>query len=213
MSPCDMRPKSKFKHCEKIWKKSCTFTAHIKITPKNFRSKFETYIEKQKRETQMWIVYRETQIWIRELFMTDFSFLFLDVCFEFWSENFRGYFNMCCEHAWFFSDLFAMFKFEFKPHVTRWHAIGACHLICGDAGAKKKTFPPHFLHCFTYFSFYLCGAVEVGVWSSPSSSPPHFLHCLATPWSTTPIHIHATQMDVFVDTSILVAVNMDRRKY
>jgi hypothetical protein len=158
---------------------------------------------------------------------------------------------MCCEHAWSFPDLFAMFNFEFKPHVTRWHAIGACHLICGDAGAKKKIFfspssqwkkypffhlarheeqfdrgeycyrvcsspsssPPHFLHCFTYFSFYLCGAVEVGVWSSPSSSPPHFLHCLATPWSTTPIHIHATQMDVFVDTSILVAVNMDRRKY
>jgi hypothetical protein len=65
---------------KKIWNKSCTFTAHIKITPKNFRSKFETYIEKQKRETQMGIVYRETQIWIRELFMTDFSFLFLDVC-------------------------------------------------------------------------------------------------------------------------------------
>jgi hypothetical protein len=72
-----------------------------------------------------------------------FLYFFLDVCFEFWSEIFRGYFNMCCEHAWFFSDLFAMFKFEFKPHVTRWHAIGACHLICGDAGAKKKIF---FLH-------------------------------------------------------------------
>jgi hypothetical protein len=53
MSPCDMRSKFKFKHCEKIWKKSCMFTAHIKITPKNFRSKFRTYIEKQKRETQM----------------------------------------------------------------------------------------------------------------------------------------------------------------
>jgi hypothetical protein len=125
-----MRSKFKFNHCEKIWKKSCMFTTHIKINPKNFRSKFETYIEKQKRETQMWIVYRETQIWIRELFMTDFSFLFLDVCFEFWSEIFRGYHNMCCEHAWLFSDFFAMFKFGFWPHVTRWHAKGACHLIC-----------------------------------------------------------------------------------
>ena len=25
---------------------------------------------------------------------------------------------MCCEHAWFFLDFFAMFKFEFGPHVT-----------------------------------------------------------------------------------------------
>jgi hypothetical protein len=25
---------------------------------------------------------------------------------------------------------FAMFKFEFRPHVTLWHAKGACHLIC-----------------------------------------------------------------------------------
>jgi hypothetical protein len=86
-TPCDMRPKSKLKHCEKIWNKSCTFTAHIKITPKNFRSKFEIYIEKQKRETQMWIVYIETQIWIRELFMTDFSF-FSRCMFRIWIWNF-----------------------------------------------------------------------------------------------------------------------------
>jgi hypothetical protein len=162
------------------------FTAHIKITPKNFRSKFETYIEKQKRETQMWIVYRETQIWIRELFMTDFSFLFLDVCFEFWSEIFRGYFNMCCEHAWFFSDLFAMFKFEFKPHVTRWHAIGACHLICGDAGAKKKTFfflhqvnekIPLFSPCATWGAVRPGGVLLSGLFVAlllPTSFPPLF---------------------------------------
>ena len=50
MSPCDLRPKFKFKHCEKNLKKSCMFTEHIKIIPKKFRSKFETYITKQKRE-------------------------------------------------------------------------------------------------------------------------------------------------------------------
>ena len=35
---------------KKSEKKTCMFTAHIKITPKIFRSKFETYIEKEKRE-------------------------------------------------------------------------------------------------------------------------------------------------------------------
>ena len=153
--------------------------------------------------------------------MTDFSFLFLDVCFEFWSEIFRGYFNMCCEHAWFFSDLFTVFKFEFKPHVTRWHEIGACHLICGDAGAKKKIF---FLHQVNekntpFFTLHdmrsgsTRGSTVIG--SARRPPPPHLISSTVSQllWSTTPIHIHATQMDVFVDTSIVVAVNMDRRKY
>jgi hypothetical protein len=73
MSPCDMRFKFKFKHCEQIWKKSCMFTAHIKITPKNFRSKFETYIEKKKRNLS-WIVPEFKSEFLCRLFTSEFLF-------------------------------------------------------------------------------------------------------------------------------------------
>ena len=61
------------------------------------------------------------------LFMADFSFLFLNVHFEFEVEIFEGYRNITCEHTYFFVEFFDTFKFDFLEMVAR-------STICGGSG-------------------------------------------------------------------------------
>ena len=51
--------------------------------------------------------------------MTDFSFLFFNVHFEFEVEIFGGYRNITYEHTYFFVEFFDTFKFDFLEMVAR----------------------------------------------------------------------------------------------
>ena len=112
-------------------------TRYAPTTSKNFRSKFEKSIEKQKRQ----ICY--------EQFIADLSFLFLTAHFEFETEILIHCTIIPCEHPQIFSEFFDTFKIDFFCGSIQ-HCVGApsggsilqpqygrtlrgvwCTLICG----------------------------------------------------------------------------------
>ena len=98
-----------------------------------------------------------------------FSFLLLGVCFEFWSEFFRDYFNMCYEHAWFFSDFFIMFKFEFWPasHTVTCRSLS---LLDRSKGPGCLPFPKRSRHSRNHRGSRAFGA-RLPFWTSAHSWP------------------------------------------